>query len=140
MSENNDEWSAWFFLLFAALFVYTQTDWIIQFNQVSYLQNRDGFVYEVNSDSKFTGKYVDTYGKKLDCSGVSCLFSKKQMKEETIFRDGILGGGHTYWYSNGQKKIEGSYKEGKKDGEWRGWYNNGKEEFERYYKDVKLVK
>ncbi len=141
MSENNDEWSAWFFLLFAALFVYTQTDWIIQFNQVSYLQNRDGFVYEVNSDSKFTGKYVDTYGEKLDCSGVSCLFSKKQKRrEEIIFRDGIFGGGYTYWYSNGQKKIEGSYKEGKKDGEWRGWYNNGKEEFERYYKDGKLVK
>ena len=119
--------------------VYVETDLVIQFNQVSYLQNRDGVVYEVNSDSKFTGKYVDTYGKKLDCSGVSCLFSKKQTMEEVIFRDGVRDGGYTYWYSNGQKMIEGSYEEGKKDGEWRGWYENGKKEFERYYKDGKEV-
>ena len=118
-----------------------QPDWMIQSNQVSYLQVRDNeVVYEVNSETPFTGKYVDTYGEKLDCSGVSCLFSKKQkIKEELFFRDGKPDGGYTYWYSNGQKKIEGSYEEGKKDGEWRGWYENGKKEFERYYKDGKEV-
>jgi hypothetical protein len=143
--EEEVFWENVYFWIFLFVFLYiivVKPDWIIQFNQVSYLQVREnGVVYEVNSDSKFTGKYVDTYGEKLDCSGVSCLFSKKQKRrEEIIFRDGVFGGGYTYWYSNGQKKIEGSYKEGKKDGEWRGWYENGKEEFKRYYKDGKLVK
>jgi len=62
------------------------------------------------------------------------------MREKTIYRDGVRGGGYTYWYENGQKMMEGSYKKGEKDGEWRQWYNNGKKEFEHNYKDGELVK
>ena len=87
MSENDKSNDVWEWLgesvpwvltfVFLYLMFVRQPDWMIQSNEVSYLQVRDnGFVYEVNSDSKFTGKYVDTYGEKLDCSGVSCLFSK----------------------------------------------------------------
>jgi hypothetical protein len=111
-----------YLFLVIILQIYQKTDWVIQFNQVSYLQNRDGFVYEVNSDSKFTGRYVDFYGKETECTGVSCWGVKQQMREKIIYRDGVRNGGYTYWYLNGQKMREGSYKEGKKDGEWDQWY------------------
>ena len=144
MSESNQykELMWWVtFLFFIVSVFYTQTDLIIQFNKVSNLQIIDsGVAYEVNSDSKFTGSYVVTYGEESECTGVSCLFGKEQMREKTIYRDGVRGGGYTYWYENGQKMMEGSYKKGEKDGEWRQWYNNGKKEFEHNYKDGELVK
>ena len=98
--------------------VYSFSDWIVQFNEVSYLQNRHGFVYEVNSDSKFTGSYVDYYGKETDKNN-------RKMKEKIIYRDGVRGGGYTFWYENGQEWTESRFYKGKKDGLYTEWNEDG---------------
>jgi antitoxin component YwqK of YwqJK toxin-antitoxin module len=118
--------------------IYQKTDWVIQFNEVSYLQNRDGFVYEVNSDSKFTGSYVVTYGKESECTGVSCLSGKEQIKTKIIYRDGVKSGGYTFWYENGKKMEEKNYKNGVMDGVWIKWFRNGQKEREGNFKDGRL--
>ena len=110
------------FLWIIGCIVYWQIDWFIGFNEVSYLQNRDGFVYEVNSDSKFTGKYVGYYENGTD--------KNRQLKEEIIYVDGVKDGGYTYWYQNGKKKEEGNFKDGELEGTYILWYQNGQKQIE----------
>ena len=110
------------FLWIIGCIVYWQIDWFIGFNEVSYLQNRDGFVYEVNSDSKFTGKYVGYYENGTD--------KNRQLKEEIIYVDGVKDGGYTYWYQNGKKKEEGNFRDGENDGLLTQWYENGQKGIE----------
>ena len=119
MSKGEDNFG--FFVLIIGCIVYWQIDWFIGFNEVSYLQNRDGFVYKVNSDSKFTGKYVGYYENGTD--------KNRQLKEEIIYVDGVKDGGYTYWYQNG-----------KKDGLWTFWDKEGNVTKTETYKKGKLIK
>ena len=95
--------------------------------EVSYLQDRNGIKYEINSEVGFTGKYVKKYenGQKL---------------VERHYKDGKLEGLYTEWYDNGQKWSESNYKGGKREGLETWWYGNGQKKSEVNYKNGKLVK
>ncbi len=80
--------------------------------EVSYLQDRGGVRYEINSETPFTGKLVEKYW-----SG--------QKWHEGSYIDGKKDGLHTSWYWNGQKKVEGNWKDGKADGVATHWHENG---------------
>ena len=67
--------------------------------EVSYLQDRNGIKYEVNTDVGFTGKYVSYY-------------KNGQKAYKGNFKDGKEEGLHISWHSNGQKWSEGSFKDG----------------------------
>jgi hypothetical protein len=60
---------------------------------VTYLQDRNGIKYEVNTEVGFTGVYVEKW-------------DNGQKKKEEHYRDGKLGGLGMKWYDNGQKKWE----------------------------------
>ncbi len=90
-------------------------------NSVSSLENRNGLIYETNSVTPFTGKYI-TY------------FNNGLKKSETSYTDGKENGLVTWWYENGQKKLEENYKFGKKTGLRTEWYENGRKLSEQNYK------
>ena len=90
--------------------------------EVSYLQERGGVSYEVNSETPFTGKLVEKYW-----SG--------QKQSEANFKNGMLEGLATLWYQNGQKESEGNYRNGKPEGIHTSWYENGQKSGEAIWKD-----
>ena len=92
--------------------------------EVSYLQNRNGIKYEVNSETPFTGRLVKKY-------------ENGQKKEETNYKDGKKDGVFTFWFENGQKKLEGKFKNGKDVGLWTGWHKNGQKGLEWNLKNGK---
>ena len=94
--------------------------------EVSYLQDRNGIKYEVNTDVGFTGKYVSYY-------------KNGQKAYKGNFKDGKEEGLHISWHSNGQKWSEGSFKDGKEDGTRTKWNENGQKVSEKIYKDGVLV-
>jgi antitoxin component YwqK of YwqJK toxin-antitoxin module len=91
---------------------------------VTYLQDRHGIKYEVNSEVGYTGKYVE-------------WFKNGQKKLEKNYKNGKEEGPHTEWYENGQKMGEGNYVDGKEDGLKTTWYKNGQKRSESNYKDGK---
>jgi hypothetical protein len=91
---------------------------------VTYLQDRGGVKYEVNTEVPFTGVYVEKW-------------DNGQKKKEEHYRDGKLDGLWTIWYENGQKDEEGNYKNRRKDGRWTEWWEDGQEFRELNYKDGK---
>jgi len=94
--------------------------------EVSYLQDRNGIKYEVNTDVGFTGKYVEKYEN-----------GHGQKNSERNYKDGKLEGLFTRWYENGQRSYEGNYKDGKLEGLFTRWYENGQKKFEGNYKNGK---
>jgi antitoxin component YwqK of YwqJK toxin-antitoxin module len=109
-------------LILISLLVFTG---VIEGKEVTYLQDRNGIKYEVNSEVGYTGKYVEWW-------------SNGQKEYEGNFKDGIEGGFSTSWYENGQKRYEGNYKDGELDGLWTSWYENGQKRYEENWKDGKL--
>ena len=91
------------------------------------LQERNKLLYEVNSETPFTGIVVEWYdnGEPLN----------RQKKSETHYKDGKKNGPVTLWYENGQKEVEGTFKDGKADGLVVGWYKNGQKMYEETFKD-----
>jgi antitoxin component YwqK of YwqJK toxin-antitoxin module len=77
-------------LILISLLVFTG---VIEGKEVTYLQDRNGIKYEVNSEVGYTGKYVEWY-------------RNGQKKVEENYVDGKLDGVVTYWYENGQKFFE----------------------------------
>jgi antitoxin component YwqK of YwqJK toxin-antitoxin module len=96
--------------------------------EVNYLQDRNGIMYEVNTDVGFTGKYVEYYKN-----------GHGQKMYEKNYKDGELEGLRTEWFENGQKRIEGNYKGGKREGLETWWYENGQKKWERNFKNNKEV-
>jgi antitoxin component YwqK of YwqJK toxin-antitoxin module len=95
--------------------------------EVSYLQDRNGVMYEPNQETPYTGKYVSYWD---DDQG--------QKSEESNLKDGKYVGLTTSWYQNGQKETEGKFKDGEQDGLWTIWYENGQKNGEGYYKEGEL--
>ena len=89
---------------------------------VTYLQNRNGIKYELDTEVGFTGVYVEEY-------------INGQKKVEKHYKDGKLEGLWTWWHENGKKFHEGKYKGGKRDGHATKWYKNGQKKQEGKYKD-----
>jgi len=66
------------------------------------LVERNGLMYEINSDEPFSGEVVDDYS-------------------ATPFENGKRNGVKKDWYKNGQPKVEASYKSDQLDGEYKEW-------------------
>jgi antitoxin component YwqK of YwqJK toxin-antitoxin module len=94
--------------------------------EVTYLQDRNGIKYEVNTDTPYTGKYVTDHW-----NGQKVL--------EMNYKDGKLDGVQTWWYENGQKWYEGKYKNGKQDGIYTLWKKDGQKKVEGNYKNDVLI-
>ena len=120
----------------------------VQTVDFSKLVERDGLMYEGDSETPFTGgvvaklengrRYEGTYkdGKQ---EGLSTTWHKNgQKSSEATYKDGMLVSGLvTYWHENGQKKAETT----DKDGELliTEWHENGKKSREATFKDEKQV-
>jgi len=81
-----------FLLLFLIPLISCTEGWTGE-KEVTYLVDRNGIKYEVNSEVGFTGKYVQ-------------YFDNGQKFSETNFKNGKENGLGTGWYENGQKKSE----------------------------------
>ena len=71
----------------------------VQTVDVSKLVERDGLVYEGDSETPFTGVVVG-------------YFRNGQKSSEVTYKDGKKEGLSTHWYKNGQKNVEATYKDG----------------------------
>ena len=61
------------------------------------LVERNGVIYLLNSDKPFSGKFFSVY-------------ENRQKKKKGSFKNGVLNGNYTEWFSNGQKKLLIKYK------------------------------
>ena len=92
----------------------------------SKLIERDGLMYEGDSETPFTGVMVHKH-------------ENGQKALEGTFKDGKPEGPTTMWYDNGQKWEEANYKDGKPEGPYTSWHKNGQKQSEATFKDGKLV-
>ncbi len=74
----------------------------------------DGLVYEINSDTPYTGLIKDVYPNGQTQSEKTLVNGK---------RDGLV----TTWYENGQKRIEKNYVNGEPQSDGTVWDENGNE-------------
>lgn len=107
---------------------------------VSNLVERDGLLYEVNSEKPFSGTSVSYFpsGKKkivarvrkgkLNGKATSWYENGQIEMEEDEYRNGKLTGMRIKWFENGQKNCEVEYRDGNPDGRYIGWYENGKKQ------------
>ncbi len=89
------------------------------------LVEREGILYEINSETPFTGTVVEFHD-----SG--------QLKEQGFFKDGKLYGPWEFYYKNGQLKQEGSFVGGKPDEQYESYesyYESGQLSVKGSYKD-----
>ncbi len=101
-----------FKLLFIALIIFSVSCSKEKIISADKIEKRNGIVYEVNSESPFSGKVIKKYG-------------NGHNKKVTNYKNGIKNGLETIWYKNGQIKEETKYKESKKNGLSIKWYENG---------------
>lgn len=117
---------------------------------VSKTQNRDGLVYELDSQTPFSGKVVEAWPNGRKKSETTYKDGKRdgllvvwyesgQKKGEGTNKDGKLQGLATTWYENGQKKVEGNYRDGKLEGLFTEWHENGEKKSETPYRDGNIV-
>ena len=113
-------------LLFLIPLISCTEDWTGE-KEVTFLQDRDGIRYEVNSEVGFTGKYVE-------------YFENGQKHIEEHLKLGKRNGLMTKWYENGQKESEINSKNGEVvDGVVTIWNKEGDVTETETYKDGKLV-
>ena len=92
----------------------------------SKLVERDGLMYEGDSETPFTGAAVRKY-------------ANGQKAAEGTLKDGKQEGLITGWYENGQKSAEATFKDGKKEGLETQWHENGQKKSEVIWKDGNIV-
>lgn len=90
--------------------------------ELSKLQNRNGFYYQVNQEKAYNGKVIEYH-------------SDKSIQLEGLIKDGLRQGEWIEWYLNGQKKSQGNYVDGLKDGNWYYWEENGTSLPEEVFKE-----
>ena len=112
-------------LLFLIPLISCTEDWTGE-KEVTYLQDRNGIKYEVNSEVGFTGKYVE-------------YFENGQKHIEEHLRLGKRNGLMTEWHENGQKASEGNWKNGKLEGLMTEWHDNGQKASEINSKNGEIV-
>ena len=98
----------------------------VQTVDASKIVERVDLIYEVNSETPFTGVVVAKH-------------ENGQKRLEATYKDGKPGGLSTSWHENGQKKAEGTFKNGKLEGLWTEWHKNGQKKAEGTFKDGKKV-
>ena len=84
----------------------------VQTVALSKLVERDGLMYEGDSETPFTGTAVSKH-------------ENGQKSFEGTYKDGRVEGLHTMWHANGQKKSEVTIKDGKVEGLVTEWHANG---------------
>lgn len=107
--------------------------------EITRLVERNGLMYQQNSNTPFTGTFTEysVYGqdrKRAETSykngkkdGLYILWSQTgQIASQANFKDGVQNGTETIWYLNGVKGGEGEFADGKKHGPWTEWYTNGR--------------
>jgi antitoxin component YwqK of YwqJK toxin-antitoxin module len=94
---------------------------------VNHIQNRNGVIYEVNSETPFRGKLV--------------MYHDNGQKElDTNYKNGWMYGEYTHWYKNGQKSEQGTFgKDGTPEGLVTRWYENGKKRREEKWEDGDVI-
>jgi len=97
----------------------------VQTVDMSKLVVRDELLYEINSETPFTGVVVGKY-------------ENGQKAGEVTIKDGKPEGPTTEWYKNGQKSSESIWKDGEVASDTR-WHKNGQKKSETTYKDGKKV-
>jgi antitoxin component YwqK of YwqJK toxin-antitoxin module len=97
--------------------------------ETSNLKEIDGFKYEIDSEIKFTGKYI-TYWEKGGLNG--------HKKEEYHYKNGKKNGLMTTWHENGNKHEEANLKDDEMYGLITQWYENGNKKSEIHLKDNKI--
>ncbi len=116
--------------------------------EVTYLQERNGIKYEVNSEVGFTGKFDQGNEKITFKNGKKEGLHTKYMggnyeykKSEVNWKDGNKVGLETHWewWGSGYRWIRSvrNYKDGKKVGLWTERYENRKRKSEGNWKDGK---
>jgi antitoxin component YwqK of YwqJK toxin-antitoxin module len=81
---------------------------------VSSLEDRDGVMYEPNTEVPFSGGLVEKY-------------DNGQKNVENHYKDGKKDGLEIWWTKDGQKSSEKHHKNGLGVGEWKEWLENGEE-------------
>jgi len=137
-------------LLFLIPLISCTEDWTGE-KEVTYLQDRNGIKYEVNSEVGFTGKYVEYFengqkhieehlrlGKR---NGLMTEWHENGQKASEInSKNGeIVDGVVTEWHDNGQKASEGNWKNGKFEGLMTEWHDNGQKASEGNWKNGEVV-
>ncbi|MFH1038588.1 MAG: hypothetical protein V1789_07985 [PVC group bacterium] len=87
---------------------------------------RGGLLYEVHSETPFTGKVVSYY-------------HNDQKSGEGEFRDGKPHGKMTKWYEDGQKKVASEFRDGEVYGTLTEWYENGQKKAEEEFLDGEWI-
>jgi len=91
------------------------------------IQVREGLAYNMNAETPFTGKVVDT-------------FHTGQLQLQFAYKDGLKHGASTTWYTNGRIRTKCNYKNGVKDGMWIKFNQEGQAQMQKLYKDGKRVR
>ena len=86
------------------------------------LLERQGLVYQVNSDTPFTGLVVSYY-------------DNGQYEYKKNLKDGKQHGLYEKFYENGQLEDKRNYKDGKQHGPFERFYENGQLEGKGNWKD-----
>ena len=116
--------------------------------EVSYLHERNGIKYEVNSEEPFSGTHIEydengqrrtTYrnGKPKGLFTTWFKNGHRQKEYEGYLNNRNREGLWTWWYENGQKREEIDYRNSKKEGLSIVWYENGQKEYEGNFIDGK---
>lgn len=94
---------------------------------ISELEKRDDLkVYLFNEQETYTG----------ECVG---YFPNGQLGKHGLYRDGLMEGKWTWWYSNGKKKRVSFYIKGTKNGSTIIWYDNGQKMSELMYDNGRMA-
>jgi len=89
------------------------------------LVERNGIIYEVNSQIPFSGREVHYH-------------ENFQLQGKGNFKDGERHGPLEYYYENGQLEAKANYKDGELNGPLENYHENGQLEAKANYKDGEL--
>ncbi len=88
------------------------------------LDYREGLLYEINSQTLFTGIAVYYY-------------ENGQLERKENFKDGFATGPTEFYHENGQLNLKRDYKDGKPEGLWESYRENGLLRWKGNHKDGK---
>jgi len=114
------------YIIYILLVIFISIPALAQKANICELEKRDdNKVYLINENIPYTG----------ECVG---YFPDGQIGKNGMYKDGLMEGKWTWWYSNGNKKRESYYEKGIKNGPTTIWYDNGCKMSEQSYVNDKL--
>ena len=107
---------------------------------------RQGIIYEVNSQTPFSGRAVSYYKNGQLQMRISLKDGKQdgpsewynengQLDKKTSFKDGKLDGPMESYYENGQLETKAHHKDGELDGLYESYFENGQLDNKSCYKN-----